>query len=172
MHARRLFPIMLVVGGFALAGAAHAQTDDTYEVTIDLHEFEGGGMHLAPEQYNVPQGAEVRFIVSNPANNSIAHDLVVCAEPPDQDPACAPENVWGRTPLIPPGETRTLTFTASEAGRFEYYCQVVGHKTAAPGMKGTLLVQSSGSDTNESPSLAALGSVIALAGVALALRRR
>ena len=172
MDARRMVPIVLALGALVLAGSAHAQGDKTYEVTIELHEWEGGGMHLWPVQYNVPQGAEVQFTVSNPSNNTISHDLVVCAEPPDQDAACAPDNVWARTPLIPPGETRTLTFTASQAGTFEYYCQVVGHKSATPGMKGTLNVQSSGVETNESPSLAALGSIVALVGVALALRRR
>lgn len=40
----------------------------------------------------------------------------------------------------PAGETRSITFTPTEAGTYEFVCTVPGHKEA--GMTGTLIVLS------------------------------
>lgn len=39
---------------------------------------------------------------------------------------------------VQPGQTGTATFTPTEAGTFDFYCNVAGHKEA--GMKGTLTI--------------------------------
>lgn len=44
-----------------------------------------------------------------------------------------------RTKQVNPGEPTSVTFTADEAGTFEYYCSVGNHR--AMGMKGNLIVE-------------------------------
>lgn len=44
-----------------------------------------------------------------------------------------------QTRTIPPGENATLSFVADQAGTFEYWCNVTGHRDA--GMEGTLTVE-------------------------------
>jgi len=46
---------------------------------------------------------------------------------------------WAVHVSLAPGGAATLVLTPSEAGTYEFYCSVLGHKEA--GMKGTLTVQ-------------------------------
>ena len=41
--------------------------------------------------------------------------------------------------VLQPGESGTLSFTPTEAGEYEFYCTVIGHREA--GMVGTLTVE-------------------------------
>ena len=75
------------------------------------------------------------------------------------------------------GESQTLTFTAPASGTAEYYCQP--HKGA--GMKGTVNAGGAtttttsgenGGETNGSPGFELVGALVALAGLALVLRRK
>lgn len=64
------------------------------------------------------------------------------------------------------GETKTITFTASEAGDFRIVCQIVGHKQA--GMVGTFSVAKA--SIIPSPTLGLF--VVALAATAIMLTKR
>lgn len=171
MKPNRIAVLALAVAAFSTAALAPAgaQSDKVYEHTVTLHEFEGGAMHAFPEQIYAKKGDTLRITVVNPPENEISHNLIVCGEPPHPESTC--KDKWAFTPTFPPGESRTITFEAKEAGTFEYFCDIVGHKQATPGMVGQLIVQG-GETTNESPGLALVGALVAVAGAALLLRRR
>lgn len=167
----------VVAGTFALAAmvalTSAAAQGEAYEHPIQLHEFEGGGMHIQPERISAQAGDQLKFIITNPEENSITHNVLVCGDPVDpnnlpEDEACG--NPIAKSRNLSPGETQELTFTAPSGGVYEYYCDIVGHKTATPGMRGVLSV-TGGEESNATPGLAALATLGIVGVVALALRR-
>lgn len=162
-------PLLIIAVLALVATAPAAAQDEAFEHEIQMHEFEGGGMHLAPDHINANVGDTLRFTIVNPEENKVSHDLVVCGEPPHPESTC--DNKIAFTAGIPPGESRTLTFTVTEAGTFEYFCSVLGHKSATPGMVGRLVVASSSVEPKESPGLAWLGAAGAIVIAALVMRR-
>ena len=170
---KKTIPLALLAATLAAALAsapapAAAQSNVvTHEVA--LHEFGSGAMHIQPDVINAQVGQTLKLLVTNPEGNTAPHNLVVCGDPPHSGAEC--DDVWAFLPNVPAGETREMTFAVEKAGEFEYFCQVLGHKDATPGMKGKLVVQG-GAETKESPGAAALGALAALAVAALVLGRR
>ena len=111
-----------------LAGAATKTSTVTVKITPP-NEFL---FHLSSKK--VPVG-KVTFKVTN--NGQLPHDFELCSSNKGTTAlnACAGKT----TPMIDPGQTKTLTVTVSKTGTYEYLCTVPGH--AATGMKGVLTVK-------------------------------
>lgn len=96
-------------------GIAATDEEVTYTVT-------GNNFAFAPSTLNVKAGQKVNIVF---VNSEGFHDFVI-------DGVTA-------TQQIQSGATETISFTAPEAGSYEYYCSVGQHR--AFGMKGTLVVE-------------------------------
>lgn len=157
---RTLVPLALA----AVALAPHAAAQGTYEHTIYLHE---NPLHALPETINANVGDTLKLAVENPsAEGKTPHNLVVCADAPSPSEQCT--NVWARSVMIQPGASAPLSFVADQAGTFQYWCYIAGHKGG--GMVGTLVVQGADQDEKGTPALGPAGLALALA-FALALVR-
>lgn len=102
-------------GGTAPTSQTSGQTKE-FTVTGSNYSFD-------PATLTVNKGDTVKVTFKNSGGN---HDFVL----PDF-------NV--QTKVINTGESETVTFTASKAGTFEYFCSVGNHR--AMGMKGSLVVK-------------------------------
>ncbi|GEM_PF-4539867 len=156
------------------AAPAHAQTPDVPACTksgtvisceVELHEF-SAGFHIAPERIDGVVGDTVRIHVINLGPSP--HNLLVCGDGVSPGTTC--NDKWaGPTKNLGNNESIDLPpFTLKKAGTFYYYCAIPGH--AQGGMVGELKV--TGGATNKSGGEAALGAIVALAGVAFLVRRR
>ena len=146
-------------------------TAATTEHAVELHELGGGAMHLYAEEIRAKAGDTLQVTVTNPATNALDHNLVFCGQPAAETAegnSCT--KILGLTPMLKPGESRVVNLTVSEAGTYEYWCQVFGHKGATPGMKGTLIVEEAATKESPAPALAALAG-LAVAALVLARRR-
>lgn len=155
---------------FLLAPAAGAAT---LNVDVYLHET-AQGLHALPETMSANVGDTLRLTVHNQGSvkDNSQHWLMVCGDgpqPPGFGSECADK--WGFTGMIQNNQSAILTATAKKAGTFSYYCPIPGHPEA--GMAGVLTVQAAGAAApqKDAPGLALLGSLIALVGVALLLRK-
>lgn len=128
-------------------------------VTVHARAAEDGSLSFVPADVIVRQGDEVTITLVN--DDPIqAHDWALLGY--------AGRDVEAYTL---PGETKSVTFTASEAGTFRVVCQVVSHKQS--GMQGHLIVQAATTPAKrDAPLPAAPFALAAGALVALALRRR
>ena len=151
--------LVILALGLALVPTALAAE---YEHTVYLHEY-SAGLHIVPEQINAKVGDTLKLTVVN--QGASPHNFLVCGDGEDFDEACSDR--WGFTGMIEPNATAPVTVEVKEAGRFDYYCYVPGHKGA--GMAGTLVVSGGAQEKSSVPlgpiALAALGAA------ALALRR-
>ena|SRR5581483_7347632 len=98
--------------------SSQAPTGAVKELTV-----EGSNFKFVPNTLTVNKGDTVKLTFKNTGG---MHDLVI-------------DQLNVRTKVIGSGQTDTVTFTASQAGTFQYYCSVDGHR--AMGMVGTLTVQ-------------------------------
>lgn len=156
---------ILVLVALLLAPSALAQAG-VMEHSIFLHE---NPLHALPEIINADDGATLKFTVENPeAPGKTPHNLMVCAEAPKPAESCANENVWARSGMIAPGASAPLTFEATRAGTFEYYCFIPGHKGA--GMSGTLVVQGAAEEKGM-PGIPVVAILLTGFAAALLLRR-
>jgi uncharacterized cupredoxin-like copper-binding protein len=115
--------VSLVLIGLALAalpGQASAQQD----VTISELEF-----RLDPNSLNATTGQAVHFTVRNVG--TIDHNLEVELESARIEKQLFDTN-------LRPGETRTVDFTFTQAGKWEMYCPIDNHKQR--GMMGDVNV--------------------------------
>ncbi len=103
----------------APSGSPAAQTGVAKKFTIQAKEFS-----LTPSTISVNQGDSVTITFKN--SGTISHNLTI----PDLNMA---------TNTIAPGQTDTLSFTASQTGTFVFYCSVDGHRDM--GMQGTLEIK-------------------------------
>jgi|SRR5579875_1705210 len=71
---------------------------------------------------SIPAPGTVKFVVKN--TGKLLHDFKIDGK---------------KTPLLQPGQTKTLTVTFSKPGSYSYLCTVEGH--AALGMKGVFTVK-------------------------------
>lgn len=83
----------------------------------------GGNFYFVPNKITVHVGDQVTFVMTNVGG---VHNLVI-------------DELSVHAPIIKTGEAESVTFTASKAGTYVYYCSVTGHKDK--GMWGTLLVE-------------------------------
>lgn len=141
--------------------APAAQADRT------IHIKASDAMRYTPSSITVEKGQTIRFVVENVGQ--LTHEFVLA--PPEAQKAHAAkmksmmkmgsghmegmgnmENMMGMSMQsmhhsspnalsIPPGETRTLTWTFTRAGRIKFGCHQPGHFAA--GMVGTLTVEKS-----------------------------
>lgn len=123
---RRLsFVVMLVLlVGVLGAGIANAQGGTSTNITITETEF-----NLDPAQVNVPLNTPLQFTVKNAG--AVVHNLTFELPSANIEQTLFAQNLM-------PGETRTGTFTFTQAGSWEMYCPVGNHEGA--GMKGTVMV--------------------------------
>lgn len=152
--------IALAILALALAPTALAAE---YEHNVYLHEY-SGGLHIVPEQINAKVGDTLKLTITN--QGASPHNFMVCGDGEDFDEACSDR--WGFTGMIEPNATAPVTVEVKEAGRFDYYCYVPGHKGA--GMAGVLVVTGGAEEKSNIP----LGPLAfaALGAAALAFRRR
>lgn len=99
------------------SGVMTAGTTKEFAVT-------GTEFAFAPNTLTVAAGDTVKVTFTN--NGTYPHNFTIDAL-----------NVKGKT--ISPGQSDTVTFAATKAGTYQYYCSVPGHKDK--GMIGTLTVQ-------------------------------
>jgi plastocyanin len=153
----------LLLGALLLLAAPSALAAEQ-EHMVYLHEYEGG-LHIVPEQINARVGDTLRFTVRNEGQSP--HNLVMCGDGEEFESKC--DERWAFTPLIQANASAPMSFEVKEAGRFEYYCYIAGHKSG--GMSGVLVVQG-----EAQPKNAVSWGPVALAGLAvaaaLAMRRK
>lgn len=119
----------------ALAGCvpgAEAR-ERTVEITIRHSRF-------SLPRLAVDRGSTVRFVVHN--RDPIAHELIVGDEHVQLVHENGTERHHGARPgevSVPPGTTRSTTFTFSETGRLLFGCHLPGHY--AYGMRGVITIR-------------------------------
>jgi len=108
--------LMLVAAGCGGGGAAGGGNEI---------KLTGTDYKFTPAEITVKRGEAITIILEN--KGSVEHD-------------------WASDPLnakfaavVRPGQTGRLTFTANQAGTFEFHCIVAGHKEL--GMVGKITVQ-------------------------------
>ncbi len=92
--------------------------NETKEFTVS-----GNNYAFDLKEIKVKKGDTVAITFKNEVGN---HDLLIDEFDVDTD-------------LVPAGQSKKVTFVASKAGSFEYYCSVGQHRQM--GMKGTLIVE-------------------------------
>ncbi|HVZ11544.1 MAG TPA: plastocyanin/azurin family copper-binding protein [Patescibacteria group bacterium] len=98
------------------AGTSTATKTKTFNITA-------GNFYFVPKNISVNVGDKVTFLVINAGG---IHNLKI-------------DELGVKTDMIKDGETQSVTFTASKAGSYVYYCGVPGHREK--GMWGTLTVK-------------------------------
>ena len=92
------------------------------EITVEGNEFS-----FTPSEIKVSKGEKVKITFKN--SGKASHDFSV-------------EGLEIKTKLLSPGESEVIEFVPEEAGTFNFFCSVSGHKEA--GMHGTLIVSEQG----------------------------
>ena len=88
-------------------------------ITVTETEFS-----ITPSDVSAPAG-NITFQIKN--TGAVAHDIAVMVNGTEH-----------ASPLVDPGKSETWSVTISDAGTYDMYCSVPGHKAA--GMNGTLKV--------------------------------
>ena len=97
----------------------NVKNDDAYEVTIKMSEY-----IFSPSVISVDVEKNTTFVLKNLGFTT--HNFVV-------------EEIDIYSGVIPPGESKTITFTADEPGEYDFYCSVGDHRDN--GMEGVLIVK-------------------------------
>lgn len=98
-------------------------SEDSMESNLKEFTIESKGLSFTPNEIRVKAGDTVRVTFKNTVGT---HDWTL-------------DEFSAKTPLINAGEESTVEFVADQAGTYEFYCSVPGHREA--GMKGTLIVE-------------------------------
>lgn len=118
------------VGGAALAAPAAAQSQAQAaaqapaEITVTATDLK-----FNPPSIQAKAGQKVKIVLEN--KGMIEHDISFPTVKADK-----PANSLHA--VAKPGQSATIEFTPTAAGKFEYICTIPGHKEA--GMKGTINV--------------------------------
>jgi uncharacterized cupredoxin-like copper-binding protein len=132
-----LVGLSLVMG--ACAGGDEAST--SLEVTQSEFQF-------SPNEWTIPAGEEITIDITN--DGSVLHEWVLLrpgvtieseADLPESEEELLADFVYVEEE-VEAGSTKTLTFTAPEAGTYQVICAIQTHFDA--GMEGTLTVVDSG----------------------------
>lgn len=173
--------LALLAGPLAGTATGHAGTDT---FTIEPRESGCSGSqycYVATEgdPANVSAGDQVRIIFKNPSSNSAAHNFhVTLPDQADSSHQDTPTSAsFASTSDVQPGEQEELQFQVpSGASGIYWWCDVSGHEDL--GMWTELTFSGSGGDggsdggsENGSP-FPAVGAILAVAGLALVLKRR
>lgn len=95
----------------------NAQEGDGREITMA-----SGDNWFNPNEIQIARGETVTFVISN--DGALTHNISIDEFDVKKD--------------YRPGETARVTFTANQAGKYEFYCDEPGHREA--GMVGVLTV--------------------------------
>jgi uncharacterized cupredoxin-like copper-binding protein len=128
----------------ALLSVACGDDDDGASTEIDatLDDFK-----FSPTEWTVAAGEEITIELEN--NGSVLHEFVILqpgvqiaseAELPETEEELLANFVYWETE-VEPGQSKTETFTAPEAGTYQVICAIETHFNA--GMTGTLTAESS-----------------------------
>jgi uncharacterized cupredoxin-like copper-binding protein len=93
--------------------------DSGLEVTIKLSEY-----IISPSVISVDAKKDTTFILKNLGFTT--HNFVV-------------DELGIYSGVIPPGESKTITFTADKSGEYDFYCSIGDHRDN--GMEGVLIVK-------------------------------
>ncbi len=93
-------------------------------VELEVTMGEGGALAFNPNTLTVNKGDTVKVTLVN-ADPAQPHSFVI-------------NELNAKSGQVAAGQTKTYTFTASQAGEFQFYCDVPGHKEG--GMVGTITV--------------------------------
>jgi uncharacterized cupredoxin-like copper-binding protein len=139
----------IAVGALLLGGCAG---DDEGSATTDLAVTGTGDLAFDPDEFEVPAGEEVTLELTA---EGVEHDFVIAdaaevAEAGDEGHGDHEEEEDAEhgdegdlhVAHADAGETSTATFTVTEAGSYEVYCGVPGHREA--GMTASLTVADAG----------------------------
>ena len=145
MNTRRLALIALVPLAFVPIACGGDDDDDAEgagptEIEASMEEF-----HFTPAEWTVPAGEEVTIELRN--EGTVEHEWVILQQvvtitaetdlPETEEELLADFVYWEDE--VEPGESKTVTFTAPEAGTYQVICAIEGHFTG--GMVGTLTVE-------------------------------
>jgi uncharacterized cupredoxin-like copper-binding protein len=117
------------------------EASSTLEVTTSEFQF-------SPSEWTVPAGEEVSIEITN--GGTILHEWVLMqpgvqieseADLPETEEELLADFVYVEDE-VEPGDTKTLNFTAPEAGTYQVICAIETHFDA--GMEGTLTVSDGG----------------------------
>lgn len=124
-----------------LAGCASPSQAVATEITVEATDFA-----YTPSSITIPAGEPVTIILNN--SGEVEHDFVVekinVKDVTASDNGPAEHHQMGSMPdynlhfFAKAGDISTLQFTALEAGTYEIFCSIEGHKEA--GMIGKLIV--------------------------------
>lgn len=113
----------MMEGEDKMQGESVDEPDAMMEGEMTVVDVEGGSYYFDPDVIRVKKGEEVKIVLKSV---DMMHDFVI-------------DEFDVRTQVTRAGETSEVTFTANEAGEFEFYCSVGNHR--ALGMVGTLIVE-------------------------------
>ena len=117
-------------------------TTRSTEIDATLDDFK-----FSPTEWTVAAGEEITIELEN--NGSVLHEFVILqqgveisseAELPETEEELLASFVYWETE-IEPGQSKTETFTAPEAGTYQVICAIETHFNA--GMTGTLTAEAS-----------------------------
>ncbi len=106
----------------SMRGDDSMQQDEMMD-SVQVIEVEGGAFYYEPDEITVKKGDTVKIVLTSA---DMMHDFVI-------------DELNVASPVIESGDTGEVTFTATEAGEYEFYCSVGEHR--AKGMVGTLIVE-------------------------------
>lgn len=124
-----------------LSVACGGDDDTSTEIDATLEDFT-----FSPTEWTVAAGEEVTIELEN--NGSVLHEFVILqpgveisseAELPVTEEELLADFVYWETEWIKPGQSKTETFTAPEAGIYQVICAITTHFNA--GMTGTLTAE-------------------------------
>lgn len=153
-------PWNLLILATLLATPVLAQDVEPREHIMYLHE----NLHIVPERINVQVGDTLRVNVINAGTSP--HDVVFCGDAPNGGSQC--NDRWAFSPRLNGGMETNITVPVKDAGTFEFYCSIPGHKQG--GMKGEIIVQGE-PEKKLVPAPSFLPALVLLALAALVLRR-
>ena len=131
--------LLLIIFALLLTGCAAAAPQKT-EITIIANEFK-----FEPASITVPAGRPVTLTIKN--KGTVEHDFVIQkislkdvvqeSSSMNMNHDMSSMNYALHVATIS-GESSVITFTPVEAGTYEFFCAVKGHKES--GMTGTMVV--------------------------------
>ena len=123
-------------------GAELGKPGDAKKVSRTIEVGMGDDMRFTPASINVKRGETIRFLVKN--NGALTHEMVLGtmkelkehAEMMRKNPEM--EHADPNAVTVEPGNTGTLIWQFTKAGKFDFACLVPGHFEA--GMVGKVIV--------------------------------
>lgn len=138
IRSPRILVIPLAIVAMALSACGNGGEPST-DLEVTTTEFA-----FSPVSWTVPAGEEISIDITN--NGTVVHEWVLLkpgvtiaseADLPDTEEELLADFVYVEDE-VDPGTTKTLTFTAPEAGTYQVICAIPGH--FGGGMEATLTV--------------------------------